>query len=146
MAAGIIQVASIPGWPNNVPAGLAEACENALEAAGFSPKYVVHPDGIHVSDVPTVNNVFATYVGGADELNHHKTLKQAELDAFFDQFFDFDQFIRTGTATSVTATQVGNFLAQITNNYRTLRASIKNASSVAVVEAINVQSGWPNNP
>ena len=60
--------------------------------------------------------------------------------------FDLAKFIRGGTATGITAAQVGTFLATITNNYRTLRASIANAANVAAVNAVNIAAGWPANP
>jgi hypothetical protein len=75
-----------------------------------------------------------------------KALKQAALDDQFDSKFDLTKFIRGGTATTITATNVGNFLAQITNNYRTLRAQIAAASTVAIVQAIDITAGWPANP
>jgi len=71
---------------------------------------------------------------------------QAKLDAFFDANFDLKAFIRAGSSTTVTGTNVGNFLATITNNYRTLRAQITAATTVAQVQAVNINSGWPANP
>lgn len=79
-------------------------------------------------------------------LANFQAQKQAQLDALFDANFDLPKFIRAGASTGVTAAGVGTFLAQITNNYRTLRASIAAAASVAAVAAIDVTTGWPANP
>lgn len=145
MAAGIIAVSSIPGWPSPPP-GLAAYCQAALVTAGFSQVYVISPDGLHVTDVPTVTAAFASFAGSASELSYWKTQQQAALDALFDANFDLAKFIRGGNATGITATNVGTFIATITNNYRTLRTSIAAAANVAAVQAINVNSGWPSNP
>ena len=142
MAAGIIPLGSIP---SPFPAGLAEACEAALLAAGFSPTITVAPDGVHVSDVATVVATAQAYVGSAAELAFHKAQQQELLDAEFNANFDLAAFIRNGTATGITAAQVGTFLATITNNYRTLRASIAAATTVAQVQATNIAAGWPAN-
>lgn len=71
---------------------------------------------------------------------------QTQLDAFLDQLMNFNAFIRAGTSTTVTGTNVGTFLATICNNYRTLRASITAATTWAGLNAININSGWPANP
>jgi hypothetical protein len=71
---------------------------------------------------------------------------QSQLDALLDNNFDLRAFIRAGTSTTVTATNIGTFLATINNNYRTLRAQIVAASTAAAVQAININSGWPSNP
>jgi cell division protein FtsX len=78
------------------------------------------------------------------ELN--KVRRQAELDVFFDANFVLTEFIRNGTVTTVTGANVGAFLAQITNNYRSLRSQIANASTLTALNAININSGWPANP
>jgi hypothetical protein len=75
-----------------------------------------------------------------------RTQKQTALDALFDANFDLAKFIRGGTATTITAANVGTFLATITNNYRSLRAQIAAASTLATLNAININSGWPSNP
>jgi hypothetical protein len=75
-----------------------------------------------------------------------KALKQAALDELFDTRFDLSAFIREGTATNVTSNNVGSFLSTITNNYRTKRAQIASAADAAALDAINILSGWPNNP
>lgn len=142
---GIIAVTNIPGWPSPAP-GLAAACQAALVAAGFSPQYSISPDGLHVSDVPTVTTAMAAFAGSATELAFWQARQQAALDAFFNANFDLAAFIRAGTATGITAANVGTFLATITNNYRSLRASIAAAANVAAVQAININAGWPSNP
>lgn len=132
--------------PSPVPAGLLEACEAALVVAGFSPKASRAPEGVLVSDVPTVLATIASYAGGTSELTYIKRQKQAALDALFDASFDLAKFIRGGTTSPVTAAQIGTFLATITSNYRLLRASIASAVNVAAVNAININGGWPANP
>jgi hypothetical protein len=79
-------------------------------------------------------------------LSQWQAIWQSNLDIFLDQFMNLNAFIRAGTLTNVTGTQVGNFLATICNNYRTLRASIAAAATPAAVQAININSGWPANP
>ncbi len=145
MAAGIILTSQITGYPN-LPLGIMDAVKSALLAAGFSPNIAVSPNGISVSDVTTALNAFNSYSGSASELQFWKTKQQAALDAVFDANFDLAKFIRGGTITTITATNIGTFLATITNNYRTLRANIAAAASVAAVQAININSGWPSNP
>lgn len=145
MASGTILYSSITGWPSP-PAGLFEACESALATAGFSTFVSRGPDGVNVSDVATVNAVLASYAGGSAQLAFNKAQKQATLDALFDANFDLAKFIRGGNATGITAANVGSFLATITNNYRTLRASIANAADLTALNAINLNSGWPANP
>jgi hypothetical protein len=126
--------------PNPVPIGLKEA----IEAAGHS--ITAEPAGWAVDDAVAVQAIINSYAGSAAELQWHKKQKQIALDQLFDAHFDLTKFIRDGTATSITATNVGTFLAQITNNYRSLRANIAAAATVAVVDAINVNLGWPSNP
>lgn len=72
--------------------------------------------------------------------------KQADFDSYFDASFDIKAYIRAGTVTTVTGTQAGNFLAAITDNYRTLRASIASAANASTLNAINYTTGWPANP
>lgn len=72
--------------------------------------------------------------------------KQELLDIQFQTRFDLIKFIQQGTATNVTGTQVGNFLASTTNNYRSLKASIATAATPAAVNAIDITAGWPANP
>ncbi len=72
--------------------------------------------------------------------------KQQALDDLLDGNFDLKAFIRAGTSATITAANVGSFLATITNNYRSLRAQIAAAASVSAINAINFNSGWPNNP
>lgn len=79
-------------------------------------------------------------------LAYLKLQKQATLDVLFNTSFDLSDFIRAGSATGVTAANIGTFLATITANYRTLRASITSAQDVATLNAINLLGGWPNNP
>lgn len=75
-----------------------------------------------------------------------QALLQVALLALFTQNFNLAQFIINGTAATITATQVGTFLATITNNFRSLRASIAAATTVSQLNAININAGWPSNP
>lgn len=88
---------------------------------------------------------FGTATASAATLPELKYIKQTALDTEFDDNFDIPAFIRGGTAT-VTAANVGNFIAQITNNYRTLRAQIAAAATPTALNAIDITSGWPANP
>ena len=126
--------------PSPIPAGLIPT----IEAAGHW--LINDPTGWHTDNAAAVQAITSSYVGSATELAFHKVQAQAVLDATFNASFDLAAFIRAGTAVAITGTQVGTFLATITNNYRTLRASIANAATVAAVNAINPSSGWPANP
>lgn len=106
----------------------------------------VAPDGVYADDQAAVSALLASYAGSPGQLAWAKRVKQAALDDQFDQHFDLAKFIRGGTVATVTAAQVGSFLATITNNYRSLRTSIAAASTVAAVQAINIAGGWPSNP
>ena len=145
MAAGYIASTLIPGWPSPV-IGVMEQLYQTLHDAGFINTPALAPEGLYVPDISISTSFLASYVGSASELSFHKTLKQSELDAFFDANFVLTEFIRNGTSTSITGANVGAFLAQITNNYRSLRIQIQAATAVAQVDAINVKSGWPANP
>lgn len=128
----------------NLPANLPAEAFDQLAVSGISVARA--PDGVHVSNLNGATTFLAAYKGSAGELAYAKLQKQQALDDFFNAHFDLAAFIRGGTATGITAANVGTFLATITNNYRTLRASIAAASTVAVVNVINVNSGWPANP
>lgn len=145
MSLSVIPYSSVPGGSNPVP-GLAEAAKNAMIAGGFAGILSFAPEGLLVSDVSTTTAAMNAYAGSATELAFIKSQKQAALDVLFDASFDLKAFIRAGTATTVAAAGVGTFLAQITNNYRSLRASIASAANVAAVNAININAGWPSNP
>lgn len=134
----ILPITSLPGWPSP-PNGLIS------KLAEVTPCFV-SPDGLNVGDVTVAQNFISTYVGSATELSFNKTQKQTALDALFDANFDLAKFIRGGTITTITAANVGTFLATIANNYRSLRAQIAAASSVAALNAININAGWPSNP
>lgn len=142
-APGIIPNSSVP---SPIPDGLLEACEAALGQAGLLVKVTRAPDGLHVSDVPTVIATISSYVGGAAQLAYHKAQKQAALDTFFNANFDFLQIVHGGTSSNVSVGSFMSLLAGALNNYRSLRSSIANAANVAAVNAINVNSGWPANP
>ena len=126
------------------PSPVAPGLKEAIEAAGHSA--VSERGGWEVDNLIAVQAIISTYSGSSAELAWWKAQHQEALDALFDANFDLAKFIRVGTATGITATNVGNFLATITNNYRTLRANIAAAKTVADVQAIIITSGWPANP
>lgn len=112
----------------------------ALEEAGI---FIANrSDGWVCSDPAAAEAIIASY----NPLPTQKAEKQAALDKFFDEHFELARFIREGTATNVTGTQVGTFLANVTNRYRTLRASIAAAADQGALDAINIATGWPSNP
>lgn len=128
----------------NLPANLPPEVFDRLANTGV--QCVRAPDGVHVSDISAATAFINSYVGSATELAYHKVVAQQALDDWFDAHFDLAKFIRGGSAVNITAANVGTFIATITNNYRTLRASITAAATVAAVNAINVNGGWPSNP
>jgi hypothetical protein len=140
---GIIAWSNVP---NPAPQGLQQAILAALVAAGFAGFCTYSPNGIEVADVATAESVVASFSGSPTELAWWQKQWQADLDAWMNANFDLLSFIRAGHNSAVTATGIGTFLATITNNYRSLRAQIAAASTVAAVQAINIQSGWPSNP
>jgi hypothetical protein len=106
----------------------------------------VSPDGLHVGDVTAAQSYFSSYVGSSAQLQWNQAKLLADLDALLDNNFDLKAFIRAGTSSAVTAANVGTFLAQITNNYRSLRSQIAAATTVAQLQAIDINAGWPGNP
>ena len=81
-----------------------------------------------------------------DTVQDWQSQKKEQLDIFFDKNFDLAKFIKTGTVSTITGAQIGTFLAQMTNNYRTLKSNIASAATIPAVQAIDVTSGWPSNP
>lgn len=75
-----------------------------------------------------------------------QALKQAQLDAILGADVDIIVMVQNGSVTTLTGTQVATFLANSTNNYRSLRAQIAAATTAAQVQAININAGWPANP
>ena len=132
--------------PTPVPAGLRDTIEEAGHVA-INEWDATHTFNVWMCDDPVaVQAIISTYSGSASELAWWKAQHQAALDELFNANFDLAKFIRAGTATGITAQNVGNFLVTITNNYRTLRADIAAATTVAGVQAIVITSGWPANP
>ena len=99
---------SIHGWPEPDRA-LPTYCQNQLIAAGFPPTYSFAPDGLHVSDVPTVNAAFSSFSGSQGQLQFYKDPKQNALDALLLNNFNLISFIMAGNATPVTANQLVPF-------------------------------------
>jgi hypothetical protein len=136
MTPGVIPVTSIPGWPTPL-AGILQQ----LPVAAF-----LSPNGLNVADVATAEDYLSTYSGSAAQLSWNQQQLQAQLDALLDDKFDLVAFIRGGTNSFLTATNVGTVLATITNHYRSLRVQISSATSLAQLQAININQGWPSNP
>lgn len=144
MAAGHVPSASIPGWPN--PAvGVYDCLEAALFQAGFSGCSMM-PEGLWAGDVAFADNFLSTYVGSTTELEWHRTQLQAQLDTNLNNNFNLIAFIRAGTISTLTGTNVANFLANSSNNYRKLRDQISSATTIAQLQAVNINAGWPSNP
>lgn len=89
---------------------------------------------------------FGTNVASAATVADLQFVQQAALDTLLDANYSLPKFTRQGQATGITGANVGAFLAQITNNYRTLRASIAAATTLAQLNAIDITLGWPANP
>jgi hypothetical protein len=144
MTSGVLSPTLIPGWPMPL-GGVRETLDTALSNAGFHAS-AMRPDGLAVADVTLTQNHFNTYAGSSTELEWNRSSLQSQLDADFDINFNLPAFIRAGTVTPVTGTQVANFLATITSNYRSKRSDISTATTLAQLNAININAGWPANP
>jgi hypothetical protein len=70
----------------------------------------------------------------------------ADNYSYMTQFVNWVNFFDGGTITTVTAANVGSFIASAINNYRTKKASINAATTSAQVIAIDVTTGYPANP
>jgi hypothetical protein len=75
-----------------------------------------------------------------------KAEKQQALDDLLDASAGLAGIIRAGTVTTVTGAQAGTLVAGLTNNYRSLKAAIASAANATVLNAININAGWPANP
>jgi hypothetical protein len=94
----------------------------------------------------TYNSGTGVFTPPNQQLVFVQAQKQGQLDGFFNVHFDLAAFIRDGTITTITAAQVGTFIATIANNYRSKRAAIAAALTITAVNAIDVTTGWPANP
>lgn len=90
--------------------------------------------------------VVQAIINSFDELAYRKAQRIKRLDEAAIERIGLLAFIQAGTLTTVTGTQVANFIASAANNYRTIRQTINNAPSIAEVEAVVLTSGWPANP
>ena len=109
-----------------------------FEYNGALNLWVVNDSSVTAAE--TIIDTQSTWMAAA------RAIKQQQLDDFFDGYAVFSNFVRSGTLTTVTTTNVGNFQRDVTNNYRILRASIVAAATPSAVAAISVTSGWPANP
>jgi len=72
--------------------------------------------------------------------------KQDNLDVLLVTNADMVRLVQGGNSTTTTGAAVSTYLSNATNNYRSLRAQIAAATTVAQVAAININAGWPPNP
>jgi len=145
MAAGFIPVTNIPGWPNP-PAGLMPACQKSLDNAGITGPLFINPQGLRTPDTTNTQNVLSTYTGSATELTSVKDVRKKALFDLCDTQYDLRSLADGNTSPSLTSTNVGQYLASVGNNYRTLKANINAAANTAAVNAININTGWPTYP
>jgi hypothetical protein len=145
MPPGIIPTSSIPGWPNP-PAGLIPACQTSLDNAGIKGQLFINPAGLRTPDISNTQNVLSTYTGSSTELTYAKDTRKKALFDLTDGQYDLRALADGNTAPTLTSTNVGQYLASVGNNYRTLKANINAAANVAAVNAININSGWPTYP
>ena len=145
MPAGNIPTSSIPGWPNP-SAGLMPACQTSLDNAKINGALFIGPQGLHTPDLANTNAVLSTYSGSATELTYAKDAKKKLLFDLCDTQYDLRALADSGTTASLTSTNVGTYLANVGNNYRTLKGQINAAANVAAVNAININAGWPAYP
>ena len=136
---GIISLASLP---SPIPPGLAETAESE----GLT--WILAPDGLHTNDTTQMQALLTAVQSSPTTatLAYWQALTQTALDSFYQTNFNFDFLVRGGQSTTITGAQIGSAIATIVNNYRSIRASIAQASTIAAVQAINVTSGWPSNP
>lgn len=126
--------------PNFVWKG--EGMDEEAQAAGF---IIWQQDGVPVTRDGQGAAVSA-WIAAYSPLPRAKRKKIKRLDTAADQRISLLAFIRAGTATNVTSAQFGSYVVGVLNNYRSIRASIQNATSVAEVEAVSLSTGWPANP
>lgn len=127
-----------------IPATPAAGFISTVEAKGHFISS--SPHSWLVSNASAVQAIYDTYAGGSDELEWNRTQLQGQLDTNLNNNFNLIAFIRDGTLTTLTGTNVANFLANSTNNYRSLRQQIASATTLAQLQAININAGWPSNP
>ena len=114
-----------------------------------SATFLSDADGVTTQQATgTTAQIDAAYITFQNSwpLAYWQGLWAANLKSGFEANFNLVTFIENGTVSNLTAAQVGTFLATIANNYRSLRAQIAAATTVAQVQAININSGWPSNP
>jgi len=145
MAAGNIPVSSIPNWPNP-PEGLMPACQKSLDDAKINGALFISPQGLHTPDVANTTAVLNSYVGGATELTYAKDTRKKALFDLVDGYYDLRALADGNTTTNLTANTVGSYLAVVGNNYRAKKADINAAATVAAVNAVDINTGWPPYP
>jgi hypothetical protein len=145
MTAGNIPTSSIPGWPNP-PQGLMPACQTSLNNAGINGALFIGPQGLHTPDLANTNAVLSTYTGSATELTFTKDTRKKALYDLVDNYYDLRALADGNTTTNLSANTVGTYLANVGNNYRTKKAAINNAATVAAVNAVDINTGWPAYP
>jgi hypothetical protein len=144
MAAGIIPPANVPGWPN-LALGMIPTCSKKMTDIGNKAVFMSNA-GVHTPDTTATQATLNTYAGSSDELTYNQTVKQQALFDLVVAKYNLRELADLGTTTTMTGTQVGTYLAGVGNNYRSLKAQIKAAATVAAVNAININAGWPAYP
>lgn len=145
MTAGNIPTTSIPGWPNP-PAGLIPACQTSLDTAGIRGALFMGQQGLHTPDLANTNAVLSTYVGSSTELTYAKDVKKKLLFDLVDSRYDLRALADGNTTTNMSGNSVGTYLASVGNNYRGKKNAINAAATVAAVNAIDINAGWPAYP
>jgi len=145
MPAGNIPVSSIPGWPTP-PEGYMAACQTSLDNAGIKGNLFLSPQGLHTPDVANTTAVLNGYVGSSAELTYAKDTRKRSLYDLVDNYYDLRALADGNTTTNLSANTVGTYLANVGNNYRTKKAAINAAATVAAVNAVNINTGWPAYP
>lgn len=112
----------------------------AIRDAGY---FIVRQDGVMLASNPAAVQAI---IDGYDPLPTLKAEKLARLKEAVQARADLFGLMDSGSSTSVTATQFGQFWAAAINNYRNLKASIQAAPDAQTLTAINLGSGWPANP
>lgn len=107
--------------------------------------------GTRIDTEFNLGQVLASYINQlttttSTSLVIQQALKQAQLDAAFPPHMDTVLMAKGGRSTTLTGTDIANFLAQSANNYRSLKSQIALATTAAQVQAIDITAGWPANP
>jgi hypothetical protein len=92
-----------------------------------------------------ITAAYATFQG-TWSLAWWKITQQQNNLAYLQAYLNLANFVDGGASQTVSGTAVANFLASLTNNYRSKKAAIAAATTSTQVMAIDVTSGYPSNP